>query len=134
MSDYAPRTIRFVRANVDVAVDSCTAEVEVETAGIGCFVGSAQGGISETDQLRTVARATADALSDAFDAHNAMVRVLGVQVVNAVPHNAIMVTLAASKGTHNSTLLGICDGDTHDTPKATALAVLNATNRFLSRQ
>ena len=134
MSDYAPRMIRFVRANVDVAVDSCTAEVEVETAGIGCFVGSAQGGISEADQLRAVARATADALSDAFDAHNAKVRVLGVQVVDAVPHNAVMVTLAASKGTHNSTLLGICDGDTHDTPKATALAVLNATNRFLSRQ
>jgi hypothetical protein len=134
MSDYAPRMIRFVRANVDVAVDSCTAEVEVETAGIGCFVGSAQGGISEADQLRAVARATADALSDAFAAHNAIVRVLGVQVVDAVPHNAVMVTLAASKGTHNSTLLGICDGDTHDTPKATALAVLNATNRFLSRQ
>ena len=134
MSDYAPRMIRFVRANVHVAVDSCTAEVEVETVGNGCFVGSAQGGISEVDQLRAVARATADALSDAFRAHNAIVRVLGVQVVEAVPHNAVMVTLAASKGTHNSTLLGICDGDTHDTPKATALAVLNATNRFLSRQ
>ena len=132
MSDYAPRMIRFVRANVDVAVDSCTAEVEVETAGIGCFVGSAQGGISEADQLRAVARATADALSDAFDAHNARVRVLGVQVVDAIPHNAVMVTLAASKGTDNRTLFGICDGDTHDIPKATALSVLNATNRFLS--
>ena len=134
MNDFAPRIIRFVRANVDVAGNGCTAEVEVETPDLGYFVGSAQGGISEADQLRAVARATADALSDAFDAHNAIVRVLGVQVVDAVPHNAVMVTLAASKGTHNSTLLGICDGDTHDTPKATALAVLNATNRFLSRQ
>jgi hypothetical protein len=126
--------IRFVRANVAVAVDSCTAEVEVETPGLGYFVGSAQGGISEADQLRAVARATADALSDAFDAHNAKVRVLGVQVVSAIPHNAVMVTLAASKETHNRTLLGICDGDTHDTATATALAVLNATNRFLSRR
>jgi hypothetical protein len=134
MTDHAPRTIRFVRANVDVAADSCTAEVEIETPGLGYFVGSAQGGISKADQIRAVARATADALSDAFDAHNAKVRVLGVQVVDAVPHNAVMVTLAGSKGTHNRILLGICDSNTHDVPKATALAVLNATNRFLSRR
>ncbi len=132
MSDYAPRKIRFERANLEVGVDNCTAEVEVETPGLGYFVGSAQGGISEADTLRAVARATADALSDAFEAHNARVRVLGVRVVETIPHNAVIVTLAASKGTHNRTLYGICDSDTHDIPKATALAVLNATNRFLS--
>jgi predicted RNA-binding protein YlxR (DUF448 family) len=126
--------IRFVRAKVDVTVDICTAEVEVETPGRGFFVGSAQGGVSDADQLRAVARATADALSDAFAAHNAQVRVLSVQVVEAVPNNAVFVTLAASKGIHSRTLLGICDGDSHDTVKATALAVLNATNRFLTRQ
>jgi hypothetical protein len=126
--------IRFVRASVDVASERCTAEVEVESPGLGSFVGSAQGGISEADQLRAVARATADALSDAFEAQNATVRVIGVQVVDAVPHNAVMVTIAASKGTHSRTLRGICDGGTHDTPTATALAVLNATNRFLSRR
>lgn len=134
MSDYAPRLTRFVRANVDVAIDSCTAEVEVETALLGSFVGSAHGGISEADQLRAVARATADALSDTFDTHNAKVRVLSVRVVESIPHNAVMVTLAASKGADNRTLLGICDADTHDIAKATALAVLNATNRFLSRR
>jgi hypothetical protein len=134
LSDYAKRTIRFIRANVDVATETCTAEVEVESPGLGSFVRSAQGGINEVDQLRAVARATADALSDAFDADNATVRVISVQVVDAVPHSAVMVRLAASKGTHNKTLLGICDGDTHDTPTATALAVLNATNRFLSRR
>ena len=134
VSDYAPRIIRFVRAKVDVAGDSCVAEVEVESPGLGSFVCSAQGGISEADQLRAVARATADALSDAFETDNATVRVIGVQVVDAVPHNAIMVTVAASMGTHSRTLLGICEGGTHDTPTATALAVLNATNRFLSRR
>ncbi|MGD8727064.1 MAG: hypothetical protein PVH40_05430 [Gemmatimonadales bacterium] len=133
MSDYDPRLIRFVRATVDVAGDRCTAEVEVESPGHGSFVCSAQGGINEADQLRAVARATADALSDAFQADNATVRVVGVQVVDAVPHNAVMVTLAASKGAQSKTLLGICDGGSHDTATATALAVLNATNRFLSR-
>ena len=134
MSDSAPRTIRFVRANVDVAVDSCTAEVEIETRGHGYFVGSAQGGVSEADQLRAVARATADALSDAFDAQNTKVRVLGVQAVEAIPRNAVMVTLAASVGTDHRCLIGVCDGETHDIAEATALAVLNATNRFLSRR
>jgi hypothetical protein len=126
--------IRFVRAGVEVAGDRCTAEVEVESPGLGSFACSAQGGISEADQLRAVARATADALSDAFEADNATVRVIGVQVVEAVPNNAVMVTLAASKGAQSKTLLGVCDSDSHDTPTATALAVLNATNRFLSRR
>ena len=74
MSDYTPRIIRFVRASLDLGVDSSIAVVEVETPGLGRFVGSAQGGIREADQLRTVARATADALSDAFDAQNAPAR------------------------------------------------------------
>jgi hypothetical protein len=134
MSDYAPRSIRFVRANLDVAADSCTADVEVATPGPGYFAGAAKGGISEADKLRTVARATADALSEAFDAHNAKVRILSVQVVDSIPHNAVLVTIAASKGARSQTLLGICDRDTHDIAKATALAVLNATNRFLSRR
>jgi hypothetical protein len=124
--------IRFIRASLDLGIDSSIAVVEVETPGLGRFVGSAQGGIGEADQLRTVARATADALSEAFEAHNAKVLVLGVQLVQALPHSAVMVTLAASKGTDNRTLIGVCDSDAHDTTKATALAVLNATNRFLS--
>jgi hypothetical protein len=126
--------IRFVRANVSVAANMCTAEVEVETPGRGFFVGSAQGGGGDMGQLRTVARATADALSDAFEAHNAQVRVLGARVVHAGRHSTVVVTLAASKGTRSRTLFGICDCENRDTAEATALAVLNATNRFLTRR
>jgi len=133
LSDYAPRMIRFVRANFDLGIDICEAVVEVETHDLRRFVGTAKGGIGEKDQIRAVARATADALSDAFEANNAQVRVLSTRVVQGIPHNAVMVTLAASKGTRTRTLLGICDRDSHDTAKAAALAVLNATNRFLSR-
>ena len=133
MSDQAQRIIRFVRAKVEFSVDSSIAVVEVDTPDIGSYVGTAQGGTGETDQIRAVARATADALSDAFDAQNAKVRVLSVQMVEAIPHSAIVVTLAASKGNYNKNLLGICDIDTHNMAEATALAVLNATNRFLSR-
>jgi hypothetical protein len=131
MAEGFPRTIRFVRAEVDVvAGESCTAVVEVESQGAGTFTGTAQGGVTEQDQLRAVARATSDALSDAFEAQGARVRVIGVQLVDTVTQTAVVVSLAASKGAHTKTLLGICDG-TSDPAKATALAVLNATNRFL---
>jgi hypothetical protein len=43
---------------------------------------------------------------------------------------AVVVTLAVTRGTEQQTLLGVCDaGD--DPVRAAALAVLNATNRFL---
>ncbi len=133
MANGAPRAIRFVRAQVDVgAGESCRAEVEIESPGVGSFTGTAQGGVSEQDQLRAVARATSDALSDAFAAQGTKVLVIGAQLVDAVAHTAVVVSLAASKGSHAKTLLGICDG-TDDPVKATALAVLNATNRFLGR-
>lgn len=131
MSEHA-RMIRFIRADLDVGINVCEAAVEVETHDHERFVGTAQGGIRKKDQLRAVARAAADALSDAFEDENAKVRVLSARVVQRVPHNAVVVKLAASKGTHSQTLFGICDGDSHDAAKAAALAVLNATNRFLS--
>ncbi len=131
MTDNSPRRIRFIRAKVDlVAGESCKAEVEVESHGLGRFTGAAQGGISPQDQMRAVARATSDALSDAFHAQAAKVRVIGVHLINTVPHTAVVVSLAASKGALTKTLLGVCDG-AHDPATATALAVLNATNRFL---
>jgi hypothetical protein len=42
----------------------------------------------------------------------------------------VIVSLAATRGTESRSLLGICDG-TADLTRATALAVLNGTNRFV---
>jgi len=132
MLKETPREIIFIRAEVDVLADHCEAIVEVKSQRVGSFTGTAQGGINTTDQLRAVARATSDALSDAFKAEGARVRVIGVQLVDAVAQTAVVVSLATSAGEHTKTLLGISDG-TSDPAKATALAVLNATNRFLGR-
>lgn len=132
MSKDTPRAIRFVRAQVDVLAEHCEAVVEVTGQDEATFIGTAQGGITETDQLRAVARATSDALTDAFETQGAKVRVIGVQLVDAVAQTAVVVSLATSAGAHTKTLLGISDG-TSDPAKATALAVLNATNRFLGR-
>lgn len=126
----SPRAIRFLKAQVDVADERCTAVVALERAGVGVFTGTAQGGSGEADQLRAVARAAADAVSDVFKSEGAQVRVRGVQSVDAFAQTVVIVSLAASRGTRNQPLLGVSDGSA-DLTRATALAVLNATNRFL---
>lgn len=132
MADSEPRAIKFVRAQVDVEGELCQAVVELESRESGVFVGTAQGGLSEMDRLRAVARATSDALSDAFEAKNARVRVGNIQLVQGVLQTVVVVFLSASRGADTQSLLGLCDG-TSDLTTATALAVLNATNRFLDR-
>ena len=57
-------------------------------------------------------------------------RVRGVQLVEAFAQTVVIVSLAVSKGARTQFLLGVTDGG-DDPTKATALAVLNATNRFL---
>jgi 3-methyladenine DNA glycosylase AlkD len=126
----AQRLVRFIRAAVKPHTDqSCEATVEIELRGVGVFTASAAGPID--DQLRAVARATADTLSDAFDAKGVKVRVVSVQLVDSVTHRRVLVTVAASRGADHRTLVGVCDA-TGDPVRAAALAVLNATNRYLA--
>lgn len=131
MMHGAARTVRFVRAQIDpLPDDRCQALVQVERVGLGLTTGTAQGGSTPTDALRTVARATADALSEAYEAEGVKVRVRGVQQMEAFGQIVVIVSLAATKGTESRSLLGVCDGS-DDAARATALAVLNGTNRFL---
>jgi hypothetical protein len=128
----AHRLIRFVRAEVrQLTKDSCQAAVEIDLRGIGPFTATAAGPVEELDQLRTVARATADALSAAFDARGVKVRVVSVQLVASLTQRSVLATVAVSRGSDHRNLLGVCDA-TRDPVKAAALAVLNATNRFLA--
>ena len=134
MSDGAPRAIRFVRAQIDILPgDQCQALIQLERPGSGVFTGTAQSGSSQADQLRAVARATADALSEVFEAERAKVLVRGAQLVEVFTQTVVIVSLAASKGARTQSLLGVCEGG-GDLARAAALAVLNATNRFLGRE
>ena len=131
MTDGASRAIKFVRAQIDPLPDErCQALVQVERAGLGPTTGTAQGGSGQADALRALARAAADALSEAYEAEGVKVRVRGVQQVEAFAQTVIIVSLAATRGEETRSLLGVCDG-TGDPARATALAVLNGTNRFL---
>ncbi len=131
MTDQASRAIKFIRAQIDpLPDDRCQALVQVERVGLGPTTGTAQGGSNQADALRAVARATADALSEAYDTEGVKVRVRGVQPVEAFGQTVVIVSLAATRGTESRALLGVSDG-TADPVRATALAVLNGTNRFL---
>jgi hypothetical protein len=133
MSDGAPRAIRFVEAEVDIVPDEqCQAVVKFEGSSSNPVTATAQGGSGQADQLRAVARAAADAVSEMFDTEGVRVRVRGVQLVEAFAQTIIVVSLAASKGPRTQMLLGVSDGG-EDLTRATAVAVLNATNRFLGQ-
>jgi hypothetical protein len=132
VNGQAQRLIRFVRAEVrQLTRDSCQAEVEIDLRGIGPFTATAAGPVEELDQLRTVARATADALSAAFDARGVKVRVVSIQQTTSLTQRTVVVTVAVSRGSDQRNLVGVCDA-TRDPVRAAALAVLNATNRYLA--
>ena len=124
------RIIRFIRAEVEsLPGDRCRAVVQVERPESGLHTGTAEGGIAPGDALRAVARAAGDAVSDALGP-GITIRVRGVQAVEAFGQTVVIVSVAAQAKGRNQTLLGVCDsGD--NTPRAAALAILNATNRFL---
>jgi hypothetical protein len=132
VNGQAQRLIRFVRAEVrQLTRDSCQAEVEIDLRGIGPFTATAAGPVEELDQLRTVARATADALSAAFDARGVKVRVVSIQQMTSLTQRTVVVTVAVARGSDQRNLAGVCDA-TRDPVRAAALAVLNATNRYLA--
>ncbi len=131
MPEGASRAIKFVRAQIDpLPDDRCQALVQIERPGVGLSTGTAQGGNGQADAVRAVARATADALSESYEVEGVRVRVRGVQLVEAFGQTVVIVSLAATRGAETRSLLGVCDG-TGDLPRATALAVLNGTNRFV---
>ena len=92
--------------------------------------GRAAGGAAPLEMLRTVARAAADAVSAGHTGAGTAVRVRGIQQVEAFGQVVIIVSIAATRGDKSQQLLGVCDGS-DDLARAAALAVLNATNRFL---
>jgi hypothetical protein len=131
MTDRSTRTVRFLRASLErPAPDRCQAVVEVAGAFGGIRSGAAEGGSAPLEMLRTVARAAADAVSAASDSPPTTVRVRGIQQVEAFGQLVIIVSLAATRAGKSHTLLGVSEGG-DDLPRGAALAVLNATNRFL---
>lgn len=126
MSRRAPRRVRFVRADLkNVTSDRCDVEVELKRGDQPC-VGRAEGGCLLAGKLRSAAEATADALSQL----GAPVKVDRLEIVQVFGDLAVAVRVAAAHEDETRTLVGFCLLGP-DPLKATGLAVLNATGRFL---
>jgi hypothetical protein len=131
LTDGSQRTVRFIRAQIDsVAGDRSRAVVEIAFARRGNFTGTAEGGLSAAESLRTVARATAEAVAEATRDRGMTVRIRGVQQIDVLGQAVLVVSLVATREGKAQTLLGICD-EGADQPRAVAFAVLHAINRFL---
>jgi len=131
MNPSVPRELRFVRVVVEpLPNQQCRAVVQLERPGVGLHTATAEGGSQELDLLRAVARATADAVTEAYGTEGIRVRIRGVQRVEAFAQIVMVVSVIGNRGAKTQTLLGVCDAS-DDLARGVALAVLNGTNRFL---
>jgi hypothetical protein len=121
-----PRQVRFVLTRFENLDEGrCAAYVELQGPGAS-YTGRAEGGSRDVGGLRAAAEATAGALRDLGHA----VTLQDVQSIRAVGEFAVAVRVKAEHGHETRELVGFClAGD--DPMRAAALAVLNATNRFL---
>lgn len=108
----------------------CRAKVDLAWTEDRHYVGEADGVGSETGELRCAALATVDALTTVAAGHEVRFRLLGVKAVRAFDAIVVIVALAARAGDRNARLVGSYLTEA-DAPRGAALAVLNATNRFL---
>jgi DNA-binding NarL/FixJ family response regulator len=119
-----------VRASLEVvAPDECLAQVQLERAEEGSFVGKARGGRSSEEGLQTAARAAAEALMLAVGGAHRL-RVEGVETLETFGRAAVLVYLADQQRDKTQALMGFCVAGA-DPTRAAALAVLNAANRAL---
>src|SRR2546427_11592554 len=99
MSDRPHRAVRFLAARSEpLSDDRSRAVVEIEWTGSGSFTGTAEGGTARIEALRTVARAAADAVSEATRASGMSVRGRGIQRIEVHGLEAGGGALAALRG------------------------------------
>ncbi len=132
--ERAPRVVKFVVAELTQAAGKCRARVELKRDPDRSYFGTAEGGCAEQDSLRSVAQATANALLQAVavgedpQGFEILVKELAVQL--AFGKRTVLVSVAGTYFKQRRDLLGLCVIES-DGARAAALAVLNATNRFL---
>jgi hypothetical protein len=128
-----PRALRFISAQLEeLAPDRRRATVIVQLQPEVDCVGTAdaRGERSDLASFRCVAEATAEALLQAVGAGDDMLDIDGISVIETLGKSILFVAIAADFGGETRELLGFSViGSDH--AKAGALAVLNATNRFL---
>ena len=134
--DRAPRVVKFIKAELHASGNRCRAKVELKhlQRGERSYFGNAEGFCEGSEDLLTVAQATANALLQAAatdgQAAGYEIRVNQLAVQDAFGKQAVLVSIAGTYFKQRRDLLGVCV-ITDDPVRSAALAVLNAANRFL---
>ena len=94
------------------------------------IVGTAERPLGAAHELACVAEAAAAAVQQVAEAEEQVVSVQRVERSEAFGKPVVMVAICARRDQQFRELTGFCQVD-GEAPRAAALAVLNATNRFL---
>jgi hypothetical protein len=122
------RVVRYINADLTIALNQCRATVELRRDSGEVYVGESVGRCLELDSVETAARAALNAACSAAGVPTSSLRLQGVSLVDRFGARTVVVTIFADE--QEKPLVGSCV-ITGDTSRAAALAVLNATNRFL---
>src|ERR1051325_684632 len=124
--------LRFVSFHLDrLPSGECRAQVTLSWPHGGRFDGEARGLASQAGELRCAAQACLLALSQAVK--DPAFDLVGVKAVRAFDASVIIVSLGLPGHSEAPRVVGSCLVE-NDAPRRAALAVLNATNRLLSKR
>ena len=108
----------------------CKARVELTRLDGGMFVGTREGKGTETVALRCAAQASVDAIQQVVESGRSF-ELLGVKSVHAFDSVIVIVSVGVTDQDGHRRLVGTYVAD-KGAERAAAVAVLNATNRYLA--
>ena len=131
MTNRPHRVLRYIRVDLMLLPgNQCRVTVELSRDSGETYLGTAEGVSSPPETREVAARAALEAIRKAALVDVDELTLEGVSIGEASGKRTITVVLTAQSREGKQRLLGACFVDS-DATRATALAVLNATNRFL---
>ncbi len=108
----------------------CRAQVELTRISGGMFVGTREGKGTETVALRCAAQASVDAIQQVVESGRSF-ELLGVKSVHAFDSVIVIVSVGVTDQNGHRRFVGTYVAD-EGAERAAAVAVLNATNRYVA--
>ena len=128
------RRLKFVNLKLElVSVNVCRAQITLEGESGREIVCVCSGTASELGMLHSAASATAAALCEATDAGPDAFQIIDVEKVTVFGKAAVAVGIAVRSKSGRINLVGFVLMNPKKPVQAAALAVLNGTNRYISR-
>ncbi len=128
------RRLKFVSLKLErVSVNICRAQITLERESGREIVCVCSGTASELGMLHSAASATAAALGEAIDAGPDAFQIIDIEKVTVFGKAAVAVDIAVRSKRGKINLVGFVLMNPKHPVQAAALAVLNGTNRYISR-